>query len=47
MGHVDFAITDKIISQLSHLVGRDIAHIHAENLVENVPATIRIVSLRF
>src|SRR5689334_3934147 len=46
MGHVDFAITDNIISQLSHLLGRDIAYIHTENLVKDLPPSVRIVSLR-
>jgi hypothetical protein len=46
MGHVDFAITDNITNQLSHLLGRDIVHIHAEERVEDVPPSVRIVSLR-
>jgi hypothetical protein len=45
MGHVDFASTDHVISQLSHLLGRDIAHIRVEDRVDDMPATVRIVSL--
>ena len=45
MEHVDFAITDHVTGQLAHLLGREIVHIHPEDRMEGLPATVRIVSL--
>lgn len=45
MGHVAFAITDHVTSQLAQLLGREIAHIHTEAPRADLPAAVHIVAL--
>lgn len=46
MEHVDFAITDDVISQLALLLGWDVAQVEVEDHADDTPTTVRVVSLR-